>query len=143
MAFNDLFDSGKHRKNLGHFACIATLAAADGEINEPELVLLKRFARKLDVSESEFAEIMKTPRNYPINPPNNKAERIERLYDLFKIIYADHEIDDEETRLIKKYIIGLGFNSSESEMLLKKSTQIFSGKITSDDYAYLINNPDN
>ena len=142
MAFNDLFDSGKHKKNLGHFACIVTLASSDGAINDAEEVMLKRFARKLDVDDSEFAEIMKTPNQYPINPPNNKAERLERLYDLFKIIYADHEIDDEETRLIKKYIIGLGFDSSESELLLKKSSQLFSGRISQEDYTYLITNVD-
>ncbi|WP_010180050.1 tellurite resistance TerB family protein [Aquimarina agarilytica] len=139
MSFNDLFDSGKHKKNLGHFASIVTLAAADGAVNENELSLLKRFARKLDVDDSEFEEILKTPKRYPINPPNNSGERLERLYDLFKIIYADNSMDEIESKLIKKYAIGLGFSAESTESLIKKSIELFSGKIKFDDYNTIIN----
>jgi len=33
MSFVDLYTSGEHRRNLAHFAAIATLAAIDGEVN--------------------------------------------------------------------------------------------------------------
>lgn len=138
MSFNDLFDSGKHKKNLGHFASIVTLASADGEINETELKLLQRFARKLDVDDSEFKEILETPDRYPINPPNNKHARLERLYDLFKIIYADSRMDENEEKLIYKYAIGLGFRSEDAETVIKKSIKIFGGKIDIEDYKTLI-----
>lgn len=139
MAFNDLFDSGKHKKNLGHFASMVTLASADGAVNENELALLKRLARKLDVDNSEFEEILETPSRYPINPPNNKFERLERIYDLFKIIYADHQMEESEEKLIQKYALGLGFNSEEAQRIIKKSVKIFSGKIDYEDFESLIN----
>ncbi len=139
MAFNDLFDSGKHKKNLGHFASIVTLASADGAVNENELALLKRLARKLDVDKSEFEEILKTPNRYPINPPNNKFERLERIYDLFKIVYADHHMDDNEEKLVNKYAIGLGFNSEDAKRVIDKSKEIFGGKISYEDYESIIN----
>lgn len=139
MSFNDLFDSGKHKKNLGHFASIVTLAAADGAINENELALLKRFARKLDVDNSEFEEILATPNRYPINPPNNKFERLERLYDLFKIIYSDHIMDESEEKLVRKYAIGLGYDTEEATSVIDKSIAIFGGKIPFEDYKSLIN----
>ncbi|WP_010520667.1 hypothetical protein [Aquimarina agarivorans] len=101
---------------------------------------MKRFARKLDVDDSEFEEILKTPKHYPINPPNNSGERLERLYDLFKIIYADHTMDEIEKKLIKKYAIGLGFSSERSEQLLKKSAELFGGKIDFEDYSSIVNN---
>ena len=138
MSFNDLFDSGNHKKNLGHFASIVTLAAADGTINSEEETLLKRFARRLDVDDTEYAEIMATPNRYPINPPNNKDERLERLYDLFKIIYIDHQIDENEDKLIHKYAIGLGFDNKDVERIIKKSKELFGGKIQFDDYDFLI-----
>lgn len=139
MSFNDLFDNGKHKKNLGHFASIVTLAAADGAVNENELALLKRFARKLDVDNSEFEEILATPNHYPINPPNNKYERLERLYDLFKMIYADHAMDASEEKLVKKYAIGLGYESDEAAIIIEKSIAIFGGKIDFEDYESLVN----
>ncbi|MCW1954063.1 MAG: TerB family tellurite resistance protein, partial [Flavobacteriia bacterium] len=33
MSFVDLYSHSEHRKNLAHFAAIATLAAVDGHIN--------------------------------------------------------------------------------------------------------------
>lgn len=139
MAFNDLFDSGKHKKNLGHFASMVTLASADGAVNENELVLLKRLARKLDLDNSEFEEILETPNRYPINPPNNKFERLERIYDLFKIVYSDHYMDESEEKLVNKYAIGLGFNSEDAKRIINKSKEIFGGKINYDDYESIIN----
>jgi len=139
MSFNDLFDSGKHKKNLGHFASIVTLASADGAVNENELALLKRLARKLDVDNSEFEEILQTPNRYPINPPNNKFERLERIYDLFKIVYADNMMDENEEKLVNKYAIGLGFNSNDAERIIEKSKEVFGGKIAYEDYESIIN----
>ena len=49
MLFSDLFGSGEHTRNLGHFAAIVNLAAVDGEINDEEKVVLERLARKLDI----------------------------------------------------------------------------------------------
>ena len=54
MSYVDLYSSGAHRRNLAHFASIATLAAIDGEINDKERELLDRFANKLDITEDEY-----------------------------------------------------------------------------------------
>ena len=139
MSFTDLFDSGEHKRNLGHFAAIAMMATVDGEIGEQEEKLLKRFAVKLDVDESEYEDILKNPNKYPINPPNTTEKRLERLHDLFKMIFADHAIDDHERFLIEKYAIGLGFSAEKSQKIIKRSIEIFSGGIDMEDYLYLLN----
>lgn len=82
MSFTDLFDSGEHRRNLGHFAAIANMATVDGEIGPEEEKLLKRFAVKLDIDESEYVEVLINPTKFPINPPNTTEKRLERLHDL-------------------------------------------------------------
>jgi hypothetical protein len=139
MSFSDLFGTGEHLRNLGHFAAIVNLAAVDGEINEKEELQLKRFASKLDIHEEEYNKVLKNPTAFPIHPNNSVQGRLERLHDLFKIIYADHYIDEEEEHLIKKYAIGLGFSAEASEGIIKRSIQIFSGQISFDDYVYLLN----
>jgi len=138
MSFNDLFDSGTHKRNLGHFAAITTLAAVDGVINAEEQAMLERFARKLDVDETEFKEILQTPGKHPINPPNTKELRLERLYDLFKIIYADHFMEAQEKSLVSKYAIGLGFSAEKAEEIIAKSIKIFGGQIAFEDYVDLL-----
>lgn len=138
MSFSDLFGSGEHLRNLGHFASIVNLAAIDGEINKHEEEQLRRFARKLDIGEEEYSLVLKNPKSFPINPHNNVQERLERLHDLLKIIFSDHEIDEEEMDLLKKYAIGLGFSSEASEGIIRRSVQIFSGNISFEDYLYLL-----
>ncbi|PKD21835.1 hypothetical protein APR41_02330 [Salegentibacter salinarum] len=138
MSFSDLFDSGEHLRNINHFASIVNLASSDGAINDKERVLLERFARKLDISEQEYKMVIKRPADFPINSYNSAEKRLERLHDLFKIIFADNEIDENEENLIKRYAIGLGFSSENAEKIIKRSIQIFSGQLNFEDYQYLL-----
>lgn len=139
MPILDLYDHSGKRRNLAHFAAIASLAAVDGDVNSYEMKLLERFANKLDISEADFKEVMKTPTKYAIDPQNSSKERLERLFDLFKIIFADNEVDDDEMVLLKKYAIGLGYPSDKADKIIGKSIAIFSGRIDFDDYLYMIN----
>ncbi len=143
MSFSDLFGSGEHLRNLSHFASIVNLAAIDGDINQEEEVLLKRFARKLDISEEEYEKVIENPKAFPLSGYNSIEKRLERLHDLFRIIFADHIIDEEEKELIKKYAIGLGFSSQASEGIINRSIQIFSGELNFDDYRYLLEKESN
>ncbi|EAR02474.1 TerB family tellurite resistance protein [Maribacter sp. HTCC2170] len=138
MPILDLYNHSEKRRNLAHFASIATLAAVDGEVNPREMHLLESFAHKLDISEAEFKEVMKKKNKYPIDPQNSSEQRLERLFDLFKIIFADNEVEDEEMVLLKKYAIGLGYTSEKADRIIEKSIAIFTGRIDFEDYLYLI-----
>jgi len=138
MSFTDLYGNPEHRKNVAHFAAMATLAASDGKISDEEKTMLDRFARKLEISDSEYREVMKPQNTYPIEPPVDSEKRLERLYDLFKIIFVDHMIDDEEMTLLRKYAIGLGFSDDSANKVIARSVAIFSGKVDFEDYLYLL-----
>ena len=138
MPFSDLFGSGEHLRNLSHFASIVNLAAVDGEIKPEEEVLLKRFAKKLDIHEHEYEKVLENPSSFPLTHSNRVERRLERLHDLFTIIFADNEIDDEESELIKRYAIGLGFSSAAADGIIKRSVKIFSGHLDFEDYRYLL-----
>ena len=138
MAFVDLYLSGSQGRNLAHFAAIATLAAVDGAINLEEKKLLDSFAHKLNITDEEYREVMKVENKYPIDPPVSSEERLERLYDLFQMIFADSYIDDQERNLITKYAIGLGYSPKNANVIVQKSIDIFSGRINYEDYLYLL-----
>lgn len=139
MSFTNLFKSGEHSRNLGHFASLVTLASVHGEIKETEAKLLKRFARKLDISDDELKKVLKTPSNFPIKPSNSADERLERMHDIFKIIFADHEIDEEERQLLQRYAIALGYTEELAAKLIKRSIRIYTGGLDFEDYRYLLN----
>lgn len=138
MPILDLYNHSEKRRNLAHFAAIASLAAVDGDVNDQEMKLLVKFANKLDITDAEFKEVMKKSNKYPIDPQNSSEKRLERLFDLFKIIFADNEVDDDEMVLLKKYAIGLGYPSDKADKIISKSIAIFSGRIDFDDYLYLV-----
>ena len=60
------------------------------------------------------------------------------LFDLFKIIYADHKIDEPERKTLLKYALGLGFTSDKAESVVKKSIKIFEEGIDFDHYSFLM-----
>lgn len=138
MPILDLYHHSEHRKNLAHFASLASLAAIDGEVNRDEKRVLDRFAYKLGISEEEYKEVMKKENKYPLDPSNSEEERLERLYDLFRIIFADFDLDDEEMVRLKKYALGLGFPEKKADRIIEKSVAIFRGRIDFDDYLYLL-----
>ena len=138
MPIVDLYFHSEHRRNIAHFASLASLAIVDGEVNHKEKGLLDRFARKLGISNREYRRVMKKSNEYPITASNRLEERLERLYDLFKLIYVDHHVDEEEMVLLKKYAIGLGFPVKKANHIIEKSVAIFSGRFNFDDYQYIL-----
>ncbi|HBU78626.1 MAG TPA: hypothetical protein DEF18_11045 [Muricauda sp.] len=138
MPILDLYEHGDHRKNLAHFATLASLAAVDGEINPKEMAILEKFAFKLNISEDEFKVVMKKENKYPIETPHSGEQRYKRLFEFFQMIFSDHDIDDEERRIVEKYAIGLGFSPKSAAEIIDKSIKIFTGRIPFEDYHELV-----
>ena len=121
MSFSDLFTPGFKQRNRDHFAAIVRVALADGIITDEEKAFLNRTAINLEIEEAEVAEIMANPDNYPINPPANEQRRLERLYDLTRMVYADHIADEGEIQLLNRLVIGLGFSTDDAQAIAEKA----------------------
>ena len=138
MPILDLYEHGEQRKNLAHFATLATLAAVDGEVNEKEKAILDKFAFRLNISEAEYKEVMKKENKYPIETPHSSEKRLMRLFDFFRVVFADQVVEEEQMNLIEKYAIGLGYPAADAKALIKKSYDIFHGKIDFEAFQYLL-----
>lgn len=138
MSFYELFKKGHQSRNIAHFSAIVNLAAIDGKVTQEEEELLVTLATKLGIDNSEYLEILKDPLKYPIQASNSAEERLERMHDLFDMIFTDHEIDTKEFILIKKYAIGLGYNSVNANLLIKESIDVYSGNISLEEYKYIV-----
>ncbi len=139
MSILQAFEYGKQHRNIAHFASMARMASVDGKINADENALLQRVADKLDIGDQIRAEVLQNPSKFPLEPINSREERLERLHDLFRMIYADHAIAADEIILIKKYAIGLGCHPKKAEDVIRKSLKIFGGNIDLEDYLILMN----
>lgn len=138
MSISQLYESGTQKRNVLHFAAIANIALVDGKVNIAEQKMLNSFSRKLDIGEEQYKEIMNNISSYPLSLVNSIKERFEYIYEFFCMIYADHEIDELEMHLVKKYAIGIGFNDAMSEKLIRISIKIFSGKLSFDEYTLFV-----
>ena len=121
MSFSYLYTSGFKTRNRDHFAAIVRVALADGIISSEEEAFINRTAINLEIDENEVAEIKANINDYPINPPASEQRRLERLYDLTRMVVADHIADDAEKKLMHRLIIGLGFPSDKANEIIEKS----------------------
>ena len=121
MSFSNLYSSGFKQRNRDHFASIVRIALSDGVISKEEEAFINRTAINLEIEEQEVETIKANLDNYPINPPSTEQRRLERLYDLARMVFADQIADEAEKKIINRLIIGLGFPHEEVEDIINQS----------------------
>ena len=124
MSISDLFDSGFKKRNEDHFAAIVRVAMSDGIINNAEKAFLDRLAIHLNISELDYKQILKDYKTHPVNPPLSYDRRLERLYDLARMIWADHIEGEDQVKMLKKLCIGLGFKSENVKYITDKALKL-------------------
>lgn len=121
MSISDLYSSGFRERNRDHFAAIVRVALVDGAIGPEEKAFLDRLAKNLDISQEDYEKILENPSIYPINPPLLYDTRLERLYDIGRMVYADHLADDAEMNIMMRMGVALGFTPGNVEFIVKKA----------------------
>ena len=124
MSISDLYSSGKHKQEIGHFASVVKIAQTDAIITEEEQKLLDKAAKRLNISEEEYKKILKNPEKFPVNPPVSYDERIERLYRLTKMVFADNEINKDEMLLMRKIAVALHIPTDNVEKVCDEAIHL-------------------
>ncbi|MCF8715492.1 TerB family tellurite resistance protein [Joostella atrarenae] len=124
MSISDLYSSGFRDRNRDHFAAIVRVALSDGEISPEEKAFLDRLASNLDITPELYESILENPSAYPVNPPSLYVARLERLYDIGRMIFADHIEDEDEMKIMRRLGIGLGFSPANVDLINKKAMDL-------------------
>jgi len=124
MSISDLYSSGFRDRNRDHFAAIVRVALSDGEMSPEEKAFLDRLANNLDISPELYESILENPSAFPVNPPSLYNARLERLYDIGRMIFSDHIEDKDEMRIMRRLGIGLGFNPANVDLINKKAMDL-------------------
>ncbi len=140
MSISDLFDSGFKKRNQDHFAAIVRVAMDDGVISDEEKAFLDRLARNLDITEVDYKQTLKDYKTHPINPPVSYDDRLERLYDLARMVYVDHIKGDHEEIVLHKIGVGLGFSPENVKYVVDKALTLVSNKVDLDTFIDEIKN---
>ena len=136
MSISDLFDSEFKSRNKGHFSAIVRVALADGIVNPEEKTFLDKLASKLEISDSEYTEILENPLKYPINPPYLHTQRLERLYDLSRMVHIDHHLGDKQDVMLRRFAMALGFTPSNVNYIVDKALSLIDQKVDLDTFVY-------
>ena len=134
MSISDLFDSEFKKRNEDHFAAIVRVAMDDGIITDEEKAFLDRLAHNLSIGEADYKMILKDYKSHPINPPHSYDQRLERLYDLSRMVYVDHIKGDHEEVLLTKIGVGLGFHPQNVKYIVDKALTLVSQKVDLDTF---------
>ena len=140
MAISDLFDSEFRKRNKDHFASIVKLAMSDDIITKTEQKFLDRLANRLNISEDDYKNILKDFSSRPINAPNSYEERLERLYDLARMVWADKIRGKNEVKLLRRFCVGLGFHAVNAKYITKKALELVKQEDDLEDFKYGIKN---
>lgn len=136
MSISDLFDSEFKARNKGHFSAIVRVAIADGDLSPEEKTFLDKLKGRLEISDEEYEEILENPTKYPINPPSLHVQRIERLYDLSRMVYADHILGPKQKEILTKFALALGFTPGNVQYIVDKALSLLLLEVDLDTFVY-------
>ncbi|MBI1767994.1 MAG: hypothetical protein HY015_11115 [Bacteroidetes bacterium] len=94
------------------------MAAVDGNFDNIEFDLLKKIAKKNNISESQLNDIRKNPHGIKFELPANKSERFHQFYDLVHMMSVDNNIHPDEMKLCDLFAVKFGYPKNTSQELI-------------------------
>lgn len=86
-----------------HFLRLYQMALSDDQFNVLELQMLYHFADERGIPKEELDKLFLNPVNTEFIIPETLNTKVEYLYDLTRIIWADEKITDDELNMLRKY----------------------------------------
>jgi len=92
-----------------HFLRLYQMAICDEDFSPLELKMLYKSAEERGISSKNLDEILLNPINSKSLIPETIDEKVEYLYDLTVMIWADGIVSENEYSALKKYVGMFGF----------------------------------
>jgi uncharacterized tellurite resistance protein B-like protein len=140
MPFSELFDNEFKERNRGHFSAIVRVAFADGKVSLEEKDFLNKLASRLEISEDEYTEILSDPWKHAINPPYLYTQRLERLFDLARMVHVDHHLGDQQEVMLTRMGLALGFTPGNVNYIISKALSLVDKKVDLDTFLFEMEN---
>ena len=107
-----------YKKN--HIKNLLALAKADGEVHEKEEKLLYKIGKRYGLKERQVRELIESNERYKFNVPDNYHDRLNLLYDLILMVYADGRIARNEVEFCEDAVVRFGMKKGLVKWLLKQ-----------------------
>ncbi|WP_303318576.1 hypothetical protein Q4Q34_04515 [Flavivirga abyssicola] len=91
-----------------HFLRLYQMAFSDDNFNVIEMQMLYKFAEDRGVTKEQLDTVLLSP-SHDTFTPETLEKKIEYLYDLAIMIWADNIVTDDEKTTLEKYCLKFGF----------------------------------
>lgn len=111
--------SEKDNLKTSYIKSLIDVALSDELIDEQEIILLTKIAKRFNLPDTEIKAIKKNHKNLKFIPPTDLRQQFDMIYDIMHMMMVDGNIDEREMQLCHKYAIQLGFASERLSKMLK------------------------
>jgi uncharacterized tellurite resistance protein B-like protein len=105
-----------YKKN--HIKNLLALSRADGHMHEKEEVMLHKIGKKYGLKDRQLKEILDSKEKHQINIPDNHNDKMDVLYDLMLMVYADGVVDKNEIAFCEEVVKKFGMKKETVKWLI-------------------------
>jgi uncharacterized membrane protein YebE (DUF533 family) len=105
-----------YKKN--HIKNLLALAKADGVMHPKEEALLFKIGKRYGLKDRQVKLLVDTKEKFEMNVPDNHNDRMNLLYDLILMVYADDVIDKHEVDFCEEAVKRFGMKKQLVSWLL-------------------------
>jgi uncharacterized membrane protein YebE (DUF533 family) len=105
-----------YKKN--HIKNLLALAKIDGHVHPKEEKMLFKIAKRYGLKEKQIKTLMESDEKNEINVPDNYDDKLNLLYDLLLMIYADEVVDKHEVEFFEDTVKKLGMKKEMAKWLI-------------------------
>jgi uncharacterized membrane protein YebE (DUF533 family) len=106
-----------YKKN--HIRNLLALAKIDGHVHTKEEKLLYKIGKRYGLKDRQIKELVESKEKFTMNVPDNHNDKMNLLYDLLLMIYADDVVDKHEISFFEDAVKKLGMKKETVKWLLK------------------------
>lgn len=121
MKFKDILSLFKQGKGTArsHMKNLIEMAAVDGNFDLIEYDLLKKIAKRNNISESQLKEIHSNHKDIEFELPADEREKFDQFYDLVHMMSIDQTIAPEEMKLCNIFAVKFGYSREKAPEIIK------------------------
>jgi uncharacterized membrane protein YebE (DUF533 family) len=105
-----------YKKN--HIKNLLALAKADGSMHPKEESLLYKIGKRYGLKDRQVKTLIETDEKYDIVIPDNHNDKMNLLYDLILMVYADDVVDKHEIEFCEQAVKQFGMKKQLVSWLL-------------------------
>jgi len=101
-----------------HIRNLVALANSDGHMHDDEKLLIFKLGEKYGLKERQVRMILDSNKENKLYVPEKDEDKMDQLYDLLQMVYADGVVDDNEVEFCKEVVSKFGFKDTLVDKLL-------------------------